>query len=151
MPYLLYTVHVPTVHPIPLFIIHCTGTCTSHKFFIDANFTAKHALTKIAKGIVKVCKEDVSSAVYCVCIRLLTVVTFLSQLQPFFPLSHDLSSLPPFLPPSPLSFAPLSSLQMREIELCPSCYSLTVEQPEDWFCTPCVSTATKCTVHVMRQ
>ncbi|CAI8032310.1 Protein kinase C-binding protein 1 [Geodia barretti] len=45
---------------------------------------AKHALTKIAKGIVKVCKED-----------------------------------------------------MREIELCPSCYKLTVVQPEEWFCIPC--------------
>lgn len=45
---------------------------------------AKHALTKIAKGIIKVCKED-----------------------------------------------------MREIELCPSCYKLTVQQPEDWFAMPC--------------
>jgi hypothetical protein len=44
----------------------------------------KHALTKIAKGIVKICKED-----------------------------------------------------MREIELCPSCYGLTVKQPLDWFCIPC--------------
>ena len=45
---------------------------------------AKHALTKIAKGIIKVCKED-----------------------------------------------------MREIELCASCYKLTVQQPEDWFAMPC--------------
>ncbi|XP_019851063.1 PREDICTED: protein kinase C-binding protein 1-like isoform X2 [Amphimedon queenslandica] len=44
----------------------------------------KHALTKIAKGIVKICKED-----------------------------------------------------MREVELCPSCYGLTVKQPNDWFCIPC--------------
>ena len=28
---------------------------------------------------------------------------------------------------------------MREIELCPSCYSLTVKQPFNWFCIPCVS------------
>lgn len=28
---------------------------------------------------------------------------------------------------------------MREIELCPSCYGLTVKQPMDWFCIPCVS------------
>lgn len=27
---------------------------------------------------------------------------------------------------------------MREIELCPSCYGLTVKQPHDWFCIPCV-------------
>ena len=31
------------------------------------------------------------------------------------------------------------SFQMREIELCPGCYELTVKQPKDWFCTPCVS------------
>ena len=35
--------------------------------------------------------------------------------------------------------------QMREIELCPSCYSLTVKQPEDWFCIPCVSAGRACT------
>ena len=28
---------------------------------------------------------------------------------------------------------------MREIELCPGCYKLTVKQPKDWFCIPCVS------------
>ena len=28
---------------------------------------------------------------------------------------------------------------MREIELCPGCYKLTVKQPKDWFCVPCVS------------
>ena len=28
---------------------------------------------------------------------------------------------------------------MREIELCPGCYRLTVNQPKDWFCIPCVS------------
>ena len=28
---------------------------------------------------------------------------------------------------------------MREVELCPSCYGLTVKQPNDWFCIPCVS------------
>lgn len=32
--------------------------------------------------------------------------------------------------------------QMREIELCPGCYSLTVKQPKDWFCIPCVSGVT---------
>ena len=30
---------------------------------------------------------------------------------------------------------------MREIELCPGCYKLTVKQPKDWFCVPCVSIA----------
>lgn len=31
---------------------------------------------------------------------------------------------------------------MREIELCPGCYELTVKQPKDWFCIPCVSGVT---------
>ena len=31
---------------------------------------------------------------------------------------------------------------MREIELCPGCYGLTVKQPKDWFCIPCVSDIT---------
>ena len=37
-------------------------------------YTAKHALTKIAKGIVKVCKEDVSLEMTIVnCVHILTV------------------------------------------------------------------------------
>ena len=64
----------------------------------------KHALTKIAKGIVKICKEDVSYR------KILDA------------LNHNKSIFQ----------------QMREIELCPSCYGLTVKQPHDWFCIPCV-------------
>lgn len=66
------------------------------------SLTAKHALTKIAKSIVKICKEDVSD-------QIVAVISLLSLSQ------------------------------MREVELCPSCYSLTVKQPADWFCIPCVS------------
>ena len=38
-------------------------------------------------------------------------------------------------------------LQMREIELCPSCYKLTVLQPEEWFCTPCVCLIISITIY----
>ena len=72
-----------------IIVLHCTG---------------KHALTKIAKGIVKICKEDVS-----ICISY----------------NDGCHSIVVF--------------QVREIELCPSCYGLAVKQPVDWFCIPCVS------------
>ena len=35
----------------------CVGHCLP---FLSSYLSAKHALTKIAKGIIKVCKEDVS-------------------------------------------------------------------------------------------
>ena len=41
--------------------VHVTVKMSCRRFFL---FTAKHALTKIAKGIVKVCKEDVRSKYY---------------------------------------------------------------------------------------
>ena len=99
-------------------------------FFINVNFTAKHALTKIAKGIVKVCKEDVSSAVYITCtvsvsVWLLTVVTFsylplsITTFPPLFsPLSHDLSFLDLSFLSFPSSLHPLSHLPLFLLSRC---------------------------------
>lgn len=74
------------------------------------HITAKNNLTKIAKNIVKVCKEDVS--------RVFEYVG--TQFHCHCLYYHHRP-------------------QMREIELCPGCYLLTVKQPKDWFCIPCVS------------